>query len=468
MQENMKAYVMGAGNLFEQYQHLYTDIEILGIIDNSVDKIGKELYGYPVLEPQEAINNYFKGIVDYIFLCSNYYKEMREQLINLNMPEKKIIDKDHLGLFEGLWCSKQYFFNSSLEAQKILMFSHSLDLTGAPIVFCRLAVVLKNLGYNVTVVAEMNSNINHKELFSYLLENRVSVILVPSYLFFDIDKVAEEYDLFWVNTLLLDGIVDVLCKYNKKVYWWLHEAEDIYASKKVHQINDHNCLYVLTVGWLARESFQKYFNHCVFRDLLYGMLPWNSTEHTETYCESKIKIGMIAAYSERKGYDFLVDIIKKNILKWQNKLSFFFVGNIPKEKKDEYKKVGIIEIKGELSQKEISEFYEEIDVLIAPSFFDPMPVVVTEAMQHRKMCIVSNMVGQSKYINNFLNGIIFKTGEQEELSAALEWVVNNPNKVITMGEEGYYIFEKYFSIDTFKNNVELIMKETNYVEGTIS
>ena len=100
---------------------------------------------------------------------------------------------------------------------------------------------------------------------------------------------------------------------------------------------------------------------------------------------------------------------------------------------------------GEMKQSELNDFYRKIDVLVCPSRDDPMPIVVTQAMQNEIPCIVSDQVGQAEYIQSGKNGYIFKSEDVIELARIMEDIIVNPAQLNQIGKEGKKIYEENFS-----------------------
>ena len=112
----------------------------------------------------------------------------------------------------------------------------------------------------------------------------------------------------------------------------------------------------------------------------------------------------------------------------------------------------------ELSREEIDGFFSEINVLVCPSRDDPLPTVVTEAMQRGIACIISDQVGQVEYIQNGVNGFIFKSEDIDELTNIMEQLIRNPSSINVIGENSRMIYEEYFSKECMKR------KLTQYID----
>ena len=112
---------------------------------------------------------------------------------------------------------------------------------------------------------------------------------------------------------------------------------------------------------------------------------------------------------------------------------------------------------GEMKQEELKQYFCSIDLLVCPSRDDPMPVVVTQAMQHGVPCVVSDQVGQMEYIKNGENGYIFHSENSEELSRILEHCISCPEDLHVIGEKSRQIYEDCFSEKAMKDNLSDII-----------
>lgn len=80
-----------------------------------------------------------------------------------------------------------------------------------------------------------------------------------------------------------------------------------------------------------------------------------------------------------------------------------------------------------------------------------MPIVVTQAMGNGIPCIISTEVGQVEYINDKENGIVIEAG-------AMEYCINNRDKLPEMGRLSEKIFETYFSETIMRRKSEEMLK----------
>lgn len=455
----MKAVIFGTGECYHRYKSGFKNMDIVGVLDNNVEKWNTYIDGYPIYSPESIQHMDF----DYVFLVSIHYKEMRKQLIELGVSEDKIIDEEHLLFFRHLVVKESYMFpeceSANGEKKRILLISHVLNLTGAPVVFCRLAHVLKQNGYEVSVYSEKHSNLKHGDLLYKLLKDGISVVLYNDLKTLSIADVKEKFDVFWVNTITLYHIVEKLLPLKKEIFWWLHETDDYYDNLKERiRFPQGENLQVFSVGWMAAQSYEKYSGYNVTGILEYGIPEIIRGTEKITERLAKISFGLVGVHCERKGQDVLFSAILQENKNWEEIAEFYFVGSMPQSIVEEYEKVSNVHCLGEVAPEKLSSIYENLDVLICPSRFDPMPVVVSEAMQHKKVCLVTDKVGQCRYITDGYNGLICKSDSVSELVKKINWIIDNRSSLEEIGERGSKICEEHFSMKAFEKNVLEIMQ----------
>ncbi|SDM20656.1 D-alanyl-lipoteichoic acid biosynthesis protein DltD [Sediminibacillus halophilus] len=64
------------------------NVKIIAYADNNLDKVGSRINDTPVISPSEIKGKDF----DYIIIGSIYFEEIREQLLNIGIPEERILE----------------------------------------------------------------------------------------------------------------------------------------------------------------------------------------------------------------------------------------------------------------------------------------------------------------------------------------------------------------------------------------
>jgi glycosyltransferase involved in cell wall biosynthesis len=100
-------------------------------------------------------------------------------------------------------------------------------------------------------------------------------------------------------------------------------------------------------------------------------------------------------------------------------------------------------------------FYSASYIYVLPSLFEGLPATVLEAMACKTPVIASKVGGVPEVVINGYNGILFSPGSIEELSEAIEYVLESPKARETLATRAYltsqlyswkYIAEKYYTM----------------------
>ena len=100
---------------------------------------------------------------------------------------------------------------------------------------------------------------------------------------------------------------------------------------------------------------------------------------------------------------------------------------------------------------------DTVSVLCCPSREDPCPLVVIDALMHGCPVILSDHVGQKDIIENGQNGYVFST--EEELTAILMEILNNPEKLVQMSVAARNTFLEHFDYQACANKLKDIREK---------
>lgn len=113
----MKVYILGTGRYYQMYKNYFERVDVIGLLDNSKDKIGSIIDGYVV----ERFDTKSLKEFDYIYILIRKYVLVKEALIQLGVPEDKIrswhSDLVKLKYDDGM-CKKYYSNISNSRKQK--------------------------------------------------------------------------------------------------------------------------------------------------------------------------------------------------------------------------------------------------------------------------------------------------------------------------------------------------------------
>ncbi|MBR2290661.1 MAG: glycosyltransferase [Clostridia bacterium] len=115
-----------------------------------------------------------------------------------------------------------------------------------------------------------------------------------------------------------------------------------------------------------------------------------------------------------------------------------------------------IKITGWLSKKEVLKELNEQDVFILTSLWEGLPISLLEAMYLKKICIVSNCIGNRDVIKNNMNGFVYN-----DLEELLQIIRNLKNEDLDkIKENEFENIENTFNIDKMVNEYRKIYNES--------
>lgn len=394
---------------------------------------------------------------------------------------------------------KQVFYPSKRPLQfatnsikNILIISHELSLTGAPIALQNLAKSLIKCGYNVNLLSPFDGPLK-KELIAD--EINVSVV-TPENLYGEdscLNAIAYNYDLIILNTVVTYRAVNILANSGIPVFWWIHDSFDSYSMGGFAGIMPEKLpsnVKVFCAGEYAKRALLSYYpKYATQTELLYYYLPdmhidYNNNDKflLPNLQKDKIVFAVIAQQDERKGQDVLVDAIALLPENIRSKAIFYFIGK-PYDKPiyDSIQKAvsifpNTIYCIDEIPHDQIFSVYEQCDCIICPSKDDPLPVFVAEAMMMSKIIICSENTGTAPIIEKNKCGIVYKKNSPSDLAQAIEQVVSHKDSLNYMKENARKTYINCFSETHFQtyfsNMMESIEGETCcskiYVDKKIS
>ncbi len=460
--KKVRIAVFGAGqalfNKLNYFKSLENYVEVVVIIDNDEHKWGTIINGMVVCTPKTIKEYDLDGI---LIISTLYYSQIHNQLLEMNVSCDKIWNIDYLRK-KVLLGKKIEYGSPSVGKKSILIITTDMSLAGGILVSIYAAVALKKSGYFVRIAApsiDVNvknmldkNSICYTEWFSLPYVSRDDILHV------------EKYNKVIVSCFQMINAVYEISRV-RDVVWWLHEdSEDWYTESRekfpaIFSDKWMDNVKIECVSDIAAGLFEKYFPEKEIGILPFG-IPDCGIQIKKN--NNKIRFGIFARLSERKGQHILLEAIKcvDNCL--LDKIEILFVGlNIDKNLKYDKNELAYrcITCLGEQTHEKTLDIMRVVDVVVCPSLVESMSMTVIEGMMMGKLCVVSDNTGISKFIENNINGILFRNKDVEELARIIENIALNYDEYVEIGKEARITYEKQFSIDAFANNLETIIRE---------
>ncbi|MBN1216128.1 MAG: glycosyltransferase family 4 protein [Candidatus Lokiarchaeota archaeon] len=313
----------------------------------------------------------------------------------------------------------------------------------------RLIKWLENVGIEVIVLKKRLYEKVYNKYLRFILKN----IFVCYYLkYLDLKRYLQNYNYDRIiahgeEAELLMGLVGLRIKNRINV---IHS--DSYFPK--------NIFYRLILNLFSRKGFDKTI--CINRKnyLKFSRIYKNAVKliyagiEIENYKYKKrsndiITIGFIGRIDRKKGIFILLKAF--NILSQRYPNLDLMIAGTGKDvgkfmKLVEKLKNSKIKYLREIENK--SEFYQNIDVLVLPSYTEGIPITIIEAMAFNILVIANDVGGISEIVTNEETGILIKNNHVKTIVDAIERVVKRKYNTKQIIENAYRKLSE-FSIDRF-------------------
>lgn len=459
----MRILIFGTGCIYQKMKrYLSEDDEIVAFLDNNQKLWGSKIDNRTIYSPINVLKFHFNKIV----LMSDYAYEMKIQLLKLGCSKEKIlhyieyIEAQSGGEMRVLFPRGN---RNDIFQKRCLIITTELGYNGGSIAAVYAALALQKKGYE-TVIAAPGSDLGFLE---EARKKGFSIIIYKNL------NHAKERELFWVrnflyvivNTLQMSCCAVEIAK-SRKVVLWLHEPHIHYKWMRfwIDEIQEGiltDNLKVFAVSDIAKKNFLANFYSKPVKILPYGIL--DEYIENQEKIQRKFTFAMIGLINVLKGQDIFLDAVKKMGTKGKE-CSFLIIGRNLKDDfgqmiEDRANKNSNICMLGEIPHEQIIRYLQSIDVLIVASREDMLPIVATEAMMLKKVCIISDAVGTRKYIKDFYSGLIFSLEDSNKLAEKMIWCLEHRVMLKEIGVNAREVYDKNFSMKVFGNNLENVLCE---------
>ncbi len=156
-------------------------------------------------------------------------------------------------------------------------------------------------------------------------------------------------------------------------------------------------------------------------------------------------------------------LIQSFLIKFKNNFNVILkiagAGNQYNYLKSKYQFKNVIFL-GKINNMEINNIYNDCNVLVLSSTFEPWGLVVNEAMASGLPVIVSDKVG-ARYdlVLNQETGFVFKSGDAVDLSDKMFKIYHNKSLYKTLSANAFKLLQEYWNLDLYKKQVKSFIDE---------
>lgn len=399
------------------------------------------------------------------FFDNDFYLARHTDILKAEL--NPLLHYERNGRKEGRDISKVLFpgvdFSRIAGTGDILLFSHELSRTGAPIALLNMAETLKKLHLSPFVLSPRHGALETtlKKLdIPFIVDPHLPVKLHRH------DKGVHDF-LSSFPTIFFNTI-DTLryVKYIKStshMIAWIHEgqygfdcaAETIDIAQAFERLE-----MIYSVGTYAKSFTDRYVPSNKSGILLYGVKEYKPKPITRS---EKLVFSIFGTCSKRKGTDYFVEAIRQMPKNIREDCEFRVIGCMSNSAfchslKERAQGLNI-RFLGELSHDETLREMSLSDIVVCPSRDDPMPIVCTEAMQLGKVVVCSTHSGTADFVQNGINGFTC-TPENGNLAEILIHLHHVRDKLATIGQNAYATYKEKFTEEVFEANLRSIITRT--------
>lgn len=336
------------------------------------------------------------------------------------MRRIKIVIKELLTIIREVLC---YY---SIDDKTVLLITHDLSLSGAPIVLMNLAEVLNNTGYKPVIISPLNGKLGN-ELTSKGFKYYVLYNMCDSRIY---KKILNKSKRVIVNTIVNYRTIQILEKLNgnQQIYWWIHEG-GTYINQYKDRIKDLK-LIKTKVLVVSRYVERQLHDFGILLDNEKDILPYfiikdNLITNLEKRPNHKYNIAIIGSICKRKNQIELIKAVDSIYRRGMTDIYVYIVGSsIDKEYYTEM--INVLsnvncdyQLIDAIPKSSMKDFYQKLDLLVCTSIDDPLPVVISEAMNYKIPVLCSNCTGHFDLIKDGVNGFTYTLHDSDELITKL-------------------------------------------------
>lgn len=356
--------------------------------------------------------------------------------------------------------------------RNILLVSHELTRTGAPVALYHMAKALLDNGDFPFIVSPSNGNLR-----SEITGDGIPVLIDRCVADNDMwINYASNFDMVVVCTLVNVNAIKSLEKAKIPTLWWAHEAQASYEIGALNTTLPYSVkanIHVYCGGEYARKVLIAHRPAYEAGILLYEVPDFSDRKIDNkaliSFPDHKFVFSIIGSIMERKGQDIFAEAIEKLPRTDRERCIFLFVGSridntiydkVLRLKKRYPDDVILVD---EVNRMELMHIYRRSDCVVCSSRDDPMPIFMAEAMMFSKVCICSENTGTADLLRDGVNGYVYSGNSSTRLMEKMSFVLNHARDLDDMRQASRRTYEDYFTENAFIANMNNII--ANIIEN---
>lgn len=352
-------------------------------------------------------------------------------------------------------------------AYRVVLISHELSATGAPLMLLSAAAAILADGGQVRVLSYLDGPLRQEfealgiPVFSHPAFRDNAALL---------NEFCDDCDYAVANTVVAYPAVNLLK--GVSVLWWIHEGrviEDDYISrfrkKKIRPDLEGTLRSAKKIAVVSDYARQVVGRYNALADVL--SLARKDVAAVQGFepkiPREKIRIGMLGAVCEIKGQDIVLEALRKLPRDYRAQIELHIAGR----QDNDFAQALLVgskdmpEIFWEAPKQgnELWQFYRDNDAVLVASRDESFSLVALEACMAYRPLIVSSHVGAKFLVVSGKNGFIFENENAESLCQMIIRLVDCRDKLADMGRFSRQQYENCGTLESFRQKFLDLLKK---------
>src|SRR3990172_3078146 len=342
-------------------------------------------------------------------------------------------------------------------AGRLLLVTHDLSLSGAPLILFLLAEHLLASGYRLTVLSPLDGPLHERYTRkgvpivierAALDDARVTAVLLP------------ECDLVLVNSIVAWRAVYAARAFQKPCLWWIHESRfgQEYAGRipwvgRAFSVADRvifpsSATAAQYAAYLAADNFLSL--HTGF-DVELTAGPADGIPNRDPH---KLCVVCLGSLEYRKGQDVLLRAVAALPLRVREQMQFCLVGRILdrsfyRQLETAARRLSDVWLVGQVAHQQARAYLQAADIVVSASRDEALPIVLIEAMAYGKSIVATRVGGVPGGIEQGISGLLVPAEDHRALAQALEFLHRDWQLAERLGRGARATYAKRLTMERF-------------------
>ncbi len=363
----------------------------------------------------------------------------------------------------AMWAPGEIWHGES--RSDLLLVSHDLSWSGAPLILLQLAKWLRGLGHFITVMSPVDGPMRER-----FVEARMPVVVDPLILTGHPSFVqfAREFDCVIASTIFGSPIIRAAKGAGIPHLWWIHEgrvAEHYLGEDDKMRAALGLADYIITPDTKSAQVYQPFTNRAI-RVVGYGISdPMNlSLPPAPEPNEQKVRFLLLGTIEYRKGQQVLLNALRRLPNDVSERARFEVIGRAHDLELTARLRAATREFSGltyreSMPHEEALACIRDADIIISASHDETGPLILMEALALGRPILSTKVGAVAEHLANEEAAIFFPVGSDAALAEAITRLVREPDLRARLQSEARPAFERHFTFERFGREFLQVVEE---------